>query len=655
MHNTHPLYRPDIDGLRAVAILCVVIFHAFPGELSGGFIGVDVFFVISGFLISSVIYGSLAQGRFSFGDFYARRVRRIFPALILVLVAAYCTGWFVLMADEFKQFGAHIAASASFIQNFVLNQEAGYFDSASELKPLLHIWSLSIEEQYYLVFPFLVWVVWRVGLNALSVIGLLAVVSFALNISATGNSMSPAFYMPQNRIWELLAGALLAYFQLFKATSLLHALKSAVFHSLVFRFPPETERHDAVLNDLLATVGFSLIVAAAFGLDSTMAYPSGWALLPVVGSVFLILAGPAAWINQHLLNNRLMVQIGLISYPLYLWHWPILSFARIMGIGNQNYRVASLAVAASFFAAWLTYRLIERPLQAGGNQRLTTFILVLLMVIVGCAGYTTYERDGLSFRKYAFPTIFEGDVGHSAFFRYMSERYYPCTPAQIEQEALKWVGYTRCYQSKENDNIDMVLVGDSHAEQLFIGLAEQLPTKNIAYYIKDGSPFIDNPDFANIYKIVTARASIKKIVLTMSWSKRRADFDENKTLEKQLTKTVSALIAAGKEVYLTDDNPTFPIDPKNCKINRSLLLESNCAVDFSTAGVALAQYSDELLEVVRKEPRIKYLRTYRYFCNAEECSMLHGSKLLFRDKNHLNIEGSKYVAQRIIADYPSLK
>ncbi len=164
-HNARPAYRPDIDGLRAVAILSVVTYHAFPTKLRGGFVGVDMFFVISGFLISTIIFRSLQRGDFSFTEFYAHRIKRIFPALILVLAACYTFGWFALLPDEYKQLGKHMAAGAGFVQNFVIWKEAGYFDTTSELKPLMHLWSLAIEEQFYLLYPVLIWGAWRTGLS----------------------------------------------------------------------------------------------------------------------------------------------------------------------------------------------------------------------------------------------------------------------------------------------------------------------------------------------------------------------------------------------------------------------------------------------------------------------------------------------------------
>ncbi len=215
-HLSHPKYRPDIDGLRAVAVLAVVAFHAFPSSLKGGFIGVDVFFVISGYLISTIIFESLDRGAFSFREFYARRIKRIFPALILILVACFTFGWFALLADEFKQLQKHIAAGTSFVSNHVLWSEAGYFDNSAETKPLLHLWSLGIEEQFYIVWPLLLWFAWKRKFNLLTITILVAIVSFVLNLRGIKQDVVATFYSPQTRFWELLCGSLLAWVSLYK-------------------------------------------------------------------------------------------------------------------------------------------------------------------------------------------------------------------------------------------------------------------------------------------------------------------------------------------------------------------------------------------------------------------------------------------------------
>ena len=211
-HLSHPKYRPDIDGLRAVAVLSVVAFHAFPEWIKGGFIGVDVFFVISGFLISTIIFENLDRGTFSFAEFYARRIKRIFPALIFVLSACLIFGWLSLLPEELNQLGKHILGGAGFVSNLVLWSESGYFDNSAETKPLLHLWSLGIEEQFYIVWPFLVWAAWKRKLNLFYVTLSLLVASFASNIWLIQANPVATFYSPLTRFWELLCGSLLALY-----------------------------------------------------------------------------------------------------------------------------------------------------------------------------------------------------------------------------------------------------------------------------------------------------------------------------------------------------------------------------------------------------------------------------------------------------------
>ncbi|MDE2586306.1 MAG: acyltransferase, partial [Betaproteobacteria bacterium] len=362
-HNVHPVYRPDIDGLRAVAILSVVVFHAFPTHLRGGFVGVDIFFVISGFLISNIIFRSLQRGDFSFTEFYAHRIKRIFPALILVLATSFALGWFTLLPDEFKQLGKHMAAGAGFVQNFVLWKEAGYFDTASELKPLMHLWSLAIEEQFYLIYPLLIWAAWRVRLNALAVLIGLAALSFGLNVLEIRAEAVKTFFVPQTRYWELLAGAVLAYLQLFRRTQPAVGDDQDASSPVLIGQPASSAHRRRVRNNLQSACGLFLILVAVIAIHKGKAFPGWWALAPVTGAFLLILAGPQAWVNRNLLANRLMVFVGVISYPLYLWHWPILSFARIVEAEMPSPEIRGAAVALSFLLAWLTYRLLERPIR----------------------------------------------------------------------------------------------------------------------------------------------------------------------------------------------------------------------------------------------------------------------------------------------------
>lgn len=344
-----PTYRPDIDGLRAFAVGSVVFYHAFPHQLTGGYAGVDIFFVISGFLISSILFANLRHGTFSFADFYTRRARRIFPALITVLLPVSLFSWYIFTPDEFAMLGKQLAAGAGFVANIEYWREAGYFDTASDVKPLLHLWSLGVEEQFYIVWPVLLWGAWRVRANVLMLGVLLCAASFAINVNAIAAHPDGVFYLPVPRFWELLSGAALAYLVVVKATLDVGSLCA---------------RRGAAkaVNNVLATVGMALLVSTVTMLDTSLAFPGWWALAPVAGATMVLGAGPHALVNRFLLGNRLMVWFGLISYPLYLWHWPLLAFNRIFSPFLTSTLKVELMLAAVILA-WLTCQFVEKHLR----------------------------------------------------------------------------------------------------------------------------------------------------------------------------------------------------------------------------------------------------------------------------------------------------
>lgn len=313
-------YRADIDGLRGIAVLLVVLYHGFPTRFTGGFVGVDIFFVISGFLISNVIIEGLQENRFSFLDFYARRIRRIFPALALVLFASFAFGWFVLFPGEYQQLGKYIGGGAGFIGNIVTLNEAGYFDTRASLKPLLHLWSLGVEEQFYFVWPILLFLSWRWRFGALAIASIILVVSFVVNMDLTATDPTAAFYLPITRFWELMLGCLLATIQAKRISLTTYFSRQFDFKSTTANFSKEAT----------AVLGIVLISAASYFVTSQKQFPGTWALVPTVGAMLLIAVGGTSFIGRWFLANRALVYVGLISYPLYLWHWPILSFARII-------------------------------------------------------------------------------------------------------------------------------------------------------------------------------------------------------------------------------------------------------------------------------------------------------------------------------------
>jgi peptidoglycan/LPS O-acetylase OafA/YrhL len=389
-------YRPDIDGLRAIAVLAVIGFHAFPAWIRGGFVGVDVFFVISGYLISTILLTGMERGSFSFSQFYIRRLRRIFPALIIVLLGCLVAGWLALFSVEYMALGKHVAGSAAFISNFVLWNEAGYFDKAAVTKPLLHIWSLAIEEQFYIIWPLLLYLAWKRKAATLTLLLLLLVVSFAFNVRSAHPDPVADFYSPLTRFWELMAGAVLAYLSLYREPLL------AVFRKLP-RPPLQMFGAGAapgsIACNVTAVTGLLLIVGAVLTIDATREFPGWWALLPVIGTFLLIASGPLTWINNKVLATRGLVAIGLISYPLYLWHWPLLSFMRIVNGTAPSPAAAVLAILLSFALAWLTYLLVEKPLRFGKSAPMKAVALLVVMAVIGSAGYFIHAEGGFAFRN----------------------------------------------------------------------------------------------------------------------------------------------------------------------------------------------------------------------------------------------------------------
>jgi peptidoglycan/LPS O-acetylase OafA/YrhL len=354
-------YRPDIDGLRAVAVGLVVLFHAWPKWLRSGFIGVDVFFVISGFLITSIILKDLKRREFTIRGFYVRRIRRIFPALITVVLATLAFGWYVLLRQEFSQLGKHIAAAAAFLSNLVLWSEAGYWDNESVTKPLLHLWSLGVEEQFYLVWPVMLALCFRVRFGILAFLALTLTGSFLYGLYATFNHPAEAYFSPVSRFWELASGGLVAYAMTKKSPLL-------------------------PMPWLVSAIGLVLLALGAVFIKGQADFPGAWALLPVLGTCALIAAGNTSFINRRLLGNRLMVKIGLVSYPFYLWHWPLLSFGYIIEGEKPHPAMKATLVLAALALAFLTWHLVERPVQKAPDRRRAIQGLVVAMACFGVLG-----------------------------------------------------------------------------------------------------------------------------------------------------------------------------------------------------------------------------------------------------------------------------
>jgi peptidoglycan/LPS O-acetylase OafA/YrhL len=670
---SHPKYRPDIDGLRAVAVLSVVAFHAFPAWLKGGFIGVDVFFVISGFLISTIIFENLENGSFNFSEFYVRRIKRIFPALLFVLIASFAFGWFVLLADEYKQLGKHIAAGAGFLSNFVLWSEAGYFDNSAETKPLLHLWSLGIEEQFYIFSPFILWFAWKRNFNLLTLTIIFIFISFTLNVTSIKTNSVATFYSPQTRFWELLSGSLLAWLVIYKENIFVN-LKLKIdgcLSKVIYKNPIKND--GILLCNVLSFIGGLLLAYGFWRINKNVSFPGYWPIIPVVGSILIIVAGPKAWVNRNILSNKFAVWFGLISFPLYLWHWPLLSFARIMESEVPSPKIRIAAVLLSIVLAWLTYKFIERPVRLSKAKNYYVGILIGCMLVVGFVGYITYHGDGLKFRKVI---AINTDLKSGSDGGDQGNMIVECGNTTEQDRKL----FRVCAQDKRG-NVRFALLGDSKADSFHTGLVRTStdhgrwlfiggngpngsPTPLLSSYPDPNRPLtniaikaiVENKDI-EVVAIITAIRS----VFTLSDGVKGGNLAtyDYKYLEKlpasgrsdaafkEMNRVVEIFVSAGKRVILVVDNPALP-NPQDCINRRSSSdlvnvflgkFNNDCTIRLNDFKEQTKNYMNVLLNIQRTHPNsVRIFDPTEIYCDSTKgvCEAVREGRLLYSYTDHIS-------------------
>ena len=646
-------YRGDIDGLRALAVLAVLAFHAFPGRLPGGFSGVDVFFVISGFLISGDICRRLDAGQFWLLDFYERRIRRIFPALIVVLVACAVFGWAVLLPDELQQLLAHVATSAAFTQNFRLLAESGYFDSRSAVKPLLHLWSLSIEEQFYLLCPLLLIAVRSLRLR-LALVLLLWLLSFGANLYQVATDPAGTYYLPHTRFWEILAGVVLA-------------------------LAPRA-RMNWRACDVLAGLGTLLLLAGFLGLNKDARYPGWWGLVPTLGAVALIAAGPDTWLARRVFARPAMTFIGRISYPLYLWHWPVLAFIRILDSANAGTSIKMLGLVASLILAVVTYRFVEQPLRGPQYLRRKSAVLALIMIAVGSVAVVMSLAGPALPRPFASLAANEGALQDLNFGK-QSPQFPACSAGA--RAAMPDLGY--CLQGSTRSPTAAIL-GDSHAYHVFYGVApldtrrEWLMAGNsscppvLGIHVK-GQQTDCKQMSATAIRAVAGNPAIQTVVLAFLGSYAieplavgglpndrgaAADVEMKDTLQptpsnaemifRGLDRSITVLENSGKRVVLFVDVPALPFQPADC-VDRPFIKRTleRCSV----SRAAMLEQQATLRAVVQRlgqaHPALRTFDPLPGLCDGDTCAIKRGDMLVYRDGDHLSLRGSALVAQQFLA------
>ena len=639
-----PSYRPDIDGLRAIAVLLVIGFHTFPKAARGGFIGVDLFFVISGYLISTILFTNVSNGGFSFADFYARRIRRIFPALAIVLIAGFAFGWFWLLPDELKSFGRHLLGGAGFLSNFLLWAESGYFDTAADLKPLLHLWSLGIEEQFYVMWPLFLWVAWKCRLNLLTLTIVVATVSFAVNLAQYRTDSVADFYSPLARFWELLIGSVVAYIHLFG-----HSYQTclrAKFDKLLDRFASlSSGMRDSITRNGPAIVGGLLIVLAGVLITKTKHFPGIWAVLPTVGAALIISSDPRSWVNRSLMSNRFLVGIGLISYPLYLWHWPLLCFARIIEQDTPRVGIRLATVAGAIVLALLTYELIEKPFRFGRYLKAKTVLIVMLMGTIAYIGYATYLHEGFPSRYPALardifaPYSFAGDYRQGTCFLNPDNDY---------------TKFQDCGVTRDNNKKTILIWGDSHAAHLYPGFNEKFGSEfNLIQRTAGGCPPIIDLEVANLRHCKTIndktfeliqREMPDKVVLAAFW----IAYDW-----RQIRRTVQRLNALGvNNIYLVGPVPAWNNSlPKELHLYFARFGYVPTALPVSRTQILFGV--DEKLKKLAEELQIAYLSPLTVLCSHESCLTRAGDavdSLIAWDQSHLTRKGSIYLVDHLFSE-----
>jgi len=623
-------YRPDIDGLRAIAVLLVVGYHAFPGKLPGGFIGVDVFFVISGFLISSILFENLQKGVFSIKDFYIRRIKRIFPALLIVLSSVYALGWFVLLSDEFQSLGKHMAGGVGFVSNWMLWSETGYFDKAAETKPLLHLWSLAIEEQFYIFWPLLLWFSYKKKWKPLVVITTLMTASFFLNCYLTHQDPSTGFYSPFTRFWELLSGAVLARAAWSKEGS----------------------------RSRLSTLGILLVISGAFLIRKEFQFPGFWALLPVVGAWSIIAAGPKAWINRHVLSSPLLVWFGLISFPLYLWHWPLLSIAQIVEESFPQTAIRSAAVLLSVFLSWLTYRWIETPIRFGRGIKNAVPAVVSGAVCVGIAGLITNWGAGFEGRLGSQQKELREIVSHPERRVVGTE----CAKQVKEVRGLSFDGL--CVLSKDSPPT-LLVVGDSHTIQYQEAFFKHFPEESVLLIAQTSClPFATRSlvnqacekKINSVVDILKNHESVKSVYFAGYWaylSTGKFNYIENTdntvpSFRENAVKVLAAAVGNQRKVTVFKDNPDLDFDIRSCFDIRPVRLtkkdlKKDCSMS-EKAFLKRVEPSDQAIdEVVAQFPSIEIFNPRPLFCDGVKCHASDGLKPYYFNKDHLNYEAAEKV------------
>jgi peptidoglycan/LPS O-acetylase OafA/YrhL len=629
--------RRDIDGLRALAVIPVVLYHFGFGAFSGGFVGVDVFFVISGFLITSIIVREITAGRFSFVDFWARRARRIIPALSVMMLAVLLVGWIIMPANDYSQLGRAVRYQAMFASNILFMRQDGYFNPASDFKPLLHTWSLSVEEQYYILFPLLMVMLTRFLRHWRWMLFGLLVVSFAVNVWTIKREPDAAFFLLPMRAWELLCGAMLAV------------------------IPAASRKWPAWMYQLVSTLGLCAVLYAIFGFDKYTRFPGWAALFPVLGATAMIWAnGHASTLVGRLLSVRAMVGVGLISYSWYLWHWPVFVYANAISVDGMQAFEAAGWVVVTLVLAWMSWRFVELPfrekrLLAGRKPLLVAGLAALL--VIGVAGQLVRDADGV-------PGRLSGQAMQYAKARDWQQGQMECLLQRKSQDLRK---VCRFGGDEHTPPVQLVW-GDSHAAALKPAIEADAQRYGIPVWLASLSgclPILGHEtrqqcqDFNQATLQSIREHKIRDVVLAARWSlylygEEDGDMqhvlyrdDSRPVAEQQVAKDLTAMVhslrATGARVWIFKEVPLQRQGTVARLASLAMIGRSAERLGRPIAEhLARQQFLSSLFtQLSNEDPQVRVLDPTALMCPGGICRAEFDGYSQYMDENHLSDKGGE--------------
>lgn len=634
-------YRPEIDGLRAVAVLPVIFFHAGFSFFSGGYVGVDVFFVISGYLITSIILGEIGEGKFTIWNFYERRIRRILPALTVVMLACLPFSYYWMLPNQLEEFSKSLIAVSLFYSNVLFWLQTGYFETTSELKPLLHTWSLAVEEQYYLFFPLLIVFLSRferrVMLGSLFLLGLGSITLAQYRVGIDPNS---TFYLIFTRLWEILIGSIIAIY-LFDRSAKGSTTTTSSF----------------LVGQTSSMLGLLMILYSIASFSHYTPFPSLYTLVPTLGAALIILFSSEKTLVGKILGSKILVGIGLISYSAYLWHQPLFAFARLMSIEEPSNLLIFFLGLLTLVLAYLTWKYVESPFRDRtrfNRRQIFQFATISSMIIIGLGGVGIYNEgfgnriapNGMSFSRLSLIT--KANYGLSRNCDYDTLVLLDECQTNIAPEILVW--------------------GDSYAMQFVPGILASNPEAGIIQMTQVGCGSIVgidqsrfpgyNDDCINFNNDVLVwledNTSVKYVVLGSRYSHfldtQHYFSVDNEVVPAngaialaQLRKTLELITDMGIKPMVFEPLPANGEDIGNCLLKQAFYFDAiDCRVEVSAYRESRVPW---LLEEIEKEYAVIWIS--EVLCDAEFCNSEMDGNFIYSDTGHLSVEGSVYLGKKM--------